>query len=146
MTRRAALLALVFTLFPATVPAQELGRLFFTPEQRAALDARRKARIPDKPAAVVPESPQTRIDGFVRRDGGRSTVWVNGIAAPEEAQPEGIRLVPGGRDPLRVAVTVGEEARRFELKVGQKLDRARGEVHDLVAEDAIRVRRGTAAR
>ncbi len=26
--------------------AQEFGRLFFTPEQRAALDARRKARVP----------------------------------------------------------------------------------------------------
>ena len=34
--------------------AQELGRLFFTPEQRAELDARRKARVPDKPAQVHP--------------------------------------------------------------------------------------------
>ena len=46
--------------------AQELGRLFFTPEQRAALDARRKARVPDKPAATpVTESPVTRVNGAV---------------------------------------------------------------------------------
>lgn len=142
MRLRTAIAPLVLALLPAAAAAQELGRLFFTPEQRAALDARRKARIPDKPAAVVPESPVTRIDGFVRREGGRSTVWLNGVAAPEHLPPEGIRIAPGKRDPLGVSVTVGEEARRFELKVGQKLDRASGEVRDLVGEDAIRVRRG----
>ena len=52
--RAAALLAacLVALLGSAGARAQELGRLFFTPEQRAALDARRKARVPDKPAAA----------------------------------------------------------------------------------------------
>ena len=67
----------------AGAQAQELGRLFFTPEQRAALDARRKARVPDKPAAAsAVEQPVTRVDGAVRRSGGRSTVWVNGEAIP----------------------------------------------------------------
>ena len=64
--------------------AQELGRLFFTPDQRAALDARRKARVPDKPAATPQvESPVTRVNGVVQRSGGKSTVWVNGEAIPE---------------------------------------------------------------
>ncbi len=55
--------------------AQELRRLFFTPEQRAALDAGRKARVPDKPAATPQvESPITRINGAVRRADGKSTV------------------------------------------------------------------------
>ncbi len=59
--------------------AQEFGRLFFTPEQRAALDARRKARVPDKPAAApTVASPTTRLDGYVVRSEGRSTIWVNG--------------------------------------------------------------------
>jgi len=142
MSLRAAIITMAVFLLPASAFAQELGRLFFTPEQRAALDARRKARIPDKPAAVVPESPVTRIDGFVRRDGGRSTVWLNGAPTPEHVQPEGIRIAPGKRDPLGVSVTVGEESRHFELKVGQKLDRASGEVRDVLGEDAVRVRRG----
>ena len=86
-----ALLAGVL-LGAARAGAQELGRLFFTPDQRAALDARRKARVPDKPAAVLQvESPTTRVDGAVRRAGGRSTVWVNGEAIPEGAQPAGAR-------------------------------------------------------
>ncbi|MEW5861998.1 MAG: hypothetical protein AB1773_00175 [Pseudomonadota bacterium] len=146
MMRRAALLPLAFALLPGAAPAQELGRLFFTPEQRAALDARRKARIPDKPTAVVPESPLTRIDGLVRREGGRSTVWLNGVPAPESAQPEGIRIAPARRDPLAVSLTVGEQPQRFELKVGQTLERASGEVRDLLGEGAIRVRPGEPAK
>ncbi|MGH8726220.1 MAG: hypothetical protein ACREU1_15300, partial [Burkholderiales bacterium] len=74
--------------------AQELGRLFFSPDQRAALDARRKARVPDKPAAVVVASPTTRLDGYVQRSGGRSTIWVNGESLPEGA-PDAPRITRG---------------------------------------------------
>jgi hypothetical protein len=48
--KRAVLLLAAMLLAPCA-PAQEIGRLFFTPEQRAALDARRRARVPDRPAA-----------------------------------------------------------------------------------------------
>ena len=113
--------------------AQHLGRLFFTDAQRAALDARRKVRMPDKPAAApVVASPVTRLDGFVRRSQGPSTVWVNG-----EQLPENVR--PGERS---VAVPVGEGGARVELKPGQVLDRSSGEVRDVIGEGEIRVRRG----
>lgn len=68
------LCALLLAIFLGSAQAQELGRLFFTPEQRAALDARRKARMPDKPAATVVASPVTKLDGFVQRSSGPSTV------------------------------------------------------------------------
>ena len=68
--------------------AQSLGRLFFTEDQREALDARRKARVPDKPAAApVTASPITRLDGFVKRSRGPDTVWVNGEPLPQEVRP-----------------------------------------------------------
>ncbi|MDW8467835.1 MAG: hypothetical protein RML56_01280 [Burkholderiales bacterium] len=142
MNRRALLLAVAVASIPAATAAHELGRLFFTPEQRAALDARRKAKIPEKPAPVVVEAPVTRLDGFVRREDGRSTVWVNGVPAPQEAPPEGMRFAPSRRDRLAVSVALGEGERRFELKVGERLDRESGEVRDLVDKGAIRVRRG----
>ena len=85
--RRVVLLA---CFVPAVCFSQEVGRLFFTPDQRAALDARRKARVPDKPAAVAVASPTTRVDGFVKRSRGPSTVWVNGEPLPEGA-PEAPR-------------------------------------------------------
>ncbi len=120
MKRLALVIGIVFT---TVVSAQELGRLFFTPEQRAALDARRKARIPDK-AAPTPSvaSPTTRLDGYVRRSDGRSTVWVNGERV-DQASP---------RADGRVPVTVGESDARVPLKPGEVLDRGSGEVEDVL--------------
>ena len=112
--------------------AQQLGRLFFTDDQRAALDARRRARVPDKPsAAPVVASPITRLDGFVKRSAGPSTVWVNG-----EQLPENVR--PGERS---VQVPVGDSGSRVELKPGQVLDRGSGEVKDVIGDGEIRIRR-----
>jgi hypothetical protein len=126
---------LVFVTYPCT--AQELGRLFFTPEQREALDARRKARVPDRPAAPV-ASPTTRLDGYVQRSGGRSTVFINGEPVPEGAA-EAPRL-DARRGDGRVPIPVGEGRARFPLKPGEVLDRGTGEVSDVIGKGEIRVR------
>ena len=139
---RLAPLALLLALLPGPAAAQELGRLFFTPEQRAALDARRAARLPDKPAAVA-ESPTTRVDGYVKRSSGKSTVWVDGEAMPDGLQLEGLR-VQRGNDPTRVTVTIGEDGRRIVLRVGETLDRATGEVKDVIGDGEVRIGRGGA--
>ena len=132
MRRAFALVAAA--LLAAAVPAQsqEIGRLFFTPQQRAALDARRKARVPDKPAAApAVASPTTRLDGYVRRSSGPSTVWVNGMQADEAA--------PGSD--ARVAVPLGDGGPRVRLKPGQTLDRGTGEVRDVMGNSGeVRIR------
>jgi hypothetical protein len=127
---------LVFAIgmtFATLAFSQDLGRLFFSPEQRAALDARRKARVFDKPAAApMVASPTTRLDGYVRRSDGRSTVWVNGAQA-DEASPQ----ADG-----RVSVTVGDSEARVRLKPGEVLDRGNGEVTDVLGQNGeIKVRR-----
>jgi hypothetical protein len=116
----------------SAVHAQELGRLFFTEAQRAARGARRRARVPDKPAAApVVASPTTRLDGFVKRSRGPSTVWVNG-----EALQEDVRLGEGS-----ARVPVGDSGTRVELKPGETLDRGTGEVTDVIGDGEIRIRR-----
>jgi hypothetical protein len=130
--KRLCLIALL--LIPTASVSQELGRLFFTSEQRAALDARRKARVPDKPAAVVATSPTTKLDGYVKRSGGPSTVWVNGEPLPEGAG-ESPRIGP------RVSISVGEGGRRAALRPGESIDRDTGEVRDVIGDGEIRVRR-----
>jgi len=126
--------------------AQELGRLFFTPDQRAALDARRRARVPDKPAAVPQVvHPVTRVDGAVRRSGGRSTVFVNGEPVQESPRGEGARLQPKGAELGRVSVPVGDE-QRYELRVGETFDRNSGEVRDVIGKDAVKVKPRGAAK
>jgi hypothetical protein len=124
----------------ASAQTQELGRLFFTPEQRAALDARRKARVPDKPAATpVTESPVTRVNGAVQRSGGKSTVWVNGEMIPEDTRSDGARVAPPNPNSGRVSIPAGEGAQRYDLRVGESLDRGSGEVRDVIGEGEIRI-------
>ena len=133
MSRTIVLLAL--TLAVAAAEAQELGRLFFTPEQRAALDARRRARLPDNPASVA-ATPVTRVDGFVKRSAGPSTIWINGEWTTESA-PEAPRITEPAPS---VSVSVGETGGRVRLKPGETLDRSSGEVHDVIGDGDIQVR------
>jgi hypothetical protein len=134
MKRVLSWLLLLGFAFSEACFAQELGRLFFTPEQRKALDARRKARVPDKPAAAAAVvSPTMRLDGYVKRSGARSTVWVNGESVDDRP--------PSGGSDARVPVTVGEGGGRVELKPGETLDRGNGEVRGGLGEGEIRVHR-----
>jgi hypothetical protein len=134
-------LLLLLTLLAAPVAqSQEIGRLFFTPDQRANLDARRKARVPDKPTAATVAAPVTRVDGYVKRSAGPPTVWINGESVPENA-PEAPRI-DGGRDASgSVSISVGESGGRVRLKPGEALDRGNGEVRDVIGDGEIQGRR-----
>lgn len=142
MIRNAALIALALSLAAPAARGEEFGRLFLTPEQRAALDARRKAKVPDKPAeSPQAQAPVKRVDGYVQRSGGRSTVWVNGEAAPEGPAGSGVRIRRGGAGETSVPVSDGEEARSASARVGQSVDTATGEIRDPLGDGQIKVRR-----
>ena len=122
------LFAGAFLLVVATgqVAAQEnLGRLFFTEQQRLDLDRRRQANI--RETAVVVESFVT-VNGQVSRSSGRSTTWINGVPQDNARKP---------RDPARVTLPGGEGAPSVSLKIGQTLDKVRGEIRDPVAGGKI---------
>ena len=138
-------LFLLAMLIPPSLHAQQppLGRLFFSAEQRAALDARRRAGVPDENLPLV-ASPTTRLDGYVKRSGGKSTVWVNGTPVPEGSQPEGMRVTPRRGDPAQASLSIGEGDREVELKVGETLDRGSGEIKSHAGDARIRIERGNA--
>ena len=146
MNPNLAILVVIAMLISPPAIGDDLGRLFFAPEQRAALDARRKARIPDKPAAVVVESPVTRLNGLVSRSGGKSTVWVNGEPVPEGTNPEGLRVRPRRSESGRVTVDIGETDNQVDLKIGQSFDRATGEVRDPLDGGEVSVTRPKTSR
>lgn len=147
MTRSATALALAALLHASPAPAQELGRLFLTPEQRTALDARRNARVPDRPAAApTVVAPVTRIDGYVQRPGGKSTVWVNGQAVPEGTRDPNASIQPGGAGTPSVAIQIGETNRDARARVGQSIDTVTGAVRDPLGEGEITVKRPGAPR
>jgi hypothetical protein len=101
--------------------ADELGRLFFTPQQRQELDRRRASNIQEK--EVVIESSVT-VNGHVAQSSGKTTTWVNGVPQYD---------THSSRDPARVHLQDGT------LKIGQTLDRARGEVKDNLQGGTVRV-------
>jgi len=144
------LLALAGALLVAVptrpLQAQEMGRLFFTPQQREAFDARRKARVPDRPAEALVESPTARLDGRVERSGGRSTVWVNGTAVPEGTETNGVRVVPRKNSPGTASIAIGEDQRKVDLKVGETVDRGTGEVKSDLGPGKMQIERSGSRR
>jgi len=88
--KAASVLALL-VLLPAAqrADAEELGRLFHTPEQRKALDAAR-GRSPEaaKPvrAQPIPKREPPPLQGYLVRSDGVSTVWVEGRAVRVSAK------------------------------------------------------------
>jgi hypothetical protein len=142
----AACLFLAAALVCVPADGQELGRLFFTPEQRSALDARRKARIPDKPAAQAVESTVTRVDGLVSRRNGKSTVWVNGEPVLDGTHPEGLRVNRRRTAAGEVRVDIGEANNPVDLKIGQSFDRGTGAIRDSLEGGEVKVNRGGPSR
>lgn len=69
-------LAFVPAWAPAPARADELGTLFFTPEEREQLDHQRRG----DPEAVeaAPRVGAHAITGYVQRSDGRGTVWIDG--------------------------------------------------------------------
>lgn len=88
----------------APVCAEELGRLFYTPEQRNQLDIEQARSI--DPAAT---SNVLSVNGIVQRHGGDRTVWINGVpqisGKSDEHSPESVPVaVPGQSQPVKVKV------------------------------------------
>ena len=97
--RHLLLPALIFLLH-SQVGAQQatLGRLFFTPEQRAALDRQRLLNPGLSNDTMDSEGSQT-LNGEVRRSSGRNTRWINGEPSwnntPAPRVPVGDTYYPG---------------------------------------------------
>ena len=131
--------AIVLMLGAGTAAGAELGRLFFTPAQRATLDKMRAQNVGvGKTAAdVVPPPPvphNVTLDGIVRRSDGRNTVWLNNRAV-STPQADGINVATGKND-NRVKLTVPESGRSIDLKVGQTAEIVSGTIAESYARRA----------
>jgi hypothetical protein len=131
--RPLCLILMTLVAWPGWAADAGLGRLFFTPAQRQALEeARRKNVRAEVQAAEKPARPPVRnvtVSGVVRRSDGESTVWVNG--KPVDGTTE---------DGLKVRVTAGQQGavivyepekdRTLRLKVGQRADILTGRIEE----------------
>jgi len=117
---------------PAATAAEELGRLFLTPQQRQDLDRRRatnRAEEEAPPQIKIQEGPVT-LEGHVQRSSGRTTTWINGVPQNDSH---------ASRDPTRLTVVPNEGEPGVSLKVGQIYERMSGTVRDKLNGGEIKV-------
>ena len=126
-----AALALWLALACVPAAAEDLGRLFFTPQQRQELDRRRQSNVQESGAVTV-ESTVT-VNGHVARSSGRTTTWINGVPQYDSHR---------SRDPAGVVVGGSEGEPPVDVKIGQTLDKTRGEVKDGLGGGRIVIQRG----
>lgn len=147
MTARAGHRVLVFAAILATplaTGADGLGRLFFSPAERAALDALRAAAAEPAAASAPPASatavppptvappalPAITVNGVVARSAGPSTAWING----EESYGRRLEDLAGGTGAISlrrggVAVAGPDGVVRL-LRPGQVFDPNAGTVSE----------------
>ncbi len=133
------------------VAADGLGRLFFSPAQRAQLDAvraQRDRRLPvtassassdttELPAPLGPDV--VTYEGVVRRSDGKSTVWINGRPMTERTRDGDVNVLGVRRDGS-VSVAVPQADRSASLRVGQSMDVVSGRIEEPYARDVTRLR------
>ena len=86
--------AMVASLELAACAAEELGALFFTPQERASLDRMRRGE-PESPSLA--RMARHAVTGFVRRSDGRNTVWTWGPQVGGNLWPPEAILEPGAK-------------------------------------------------
>jgi len=136
----ARLTALLLLVLAGSAGAAEIGRFFFTPAQRAALDAARKQNVrveigneetEKQPTTAAPAAPlpQTiRFNGLIQRSDGKNTVWLNNKPVTESTSG-GLNISTSRSDP-RLKLQVPESGRSMDLKVGQSAEIVSGTIEE----------------
>lgn len=124
-----ALTLILQCLAPPAASAEELGRLFLTPQQRQDLDRRRATNRAEEESPQTKEGPLT-VNGHIQRSGGKTTTWINGTPEYDSHST---------RNPAQVTVTPNEGEPGVRIKIGQTLDRSTGEVLDNIENGEIRI-------
>ncbi len=108
MTARTRLLPALLFIVACHAQAAGLGRLFYTPEQRARMDL---GKYQSEGSATGAEG--IVVNGIVQKRGGSRTVWINGVPQPAGKSDE--------RSPESVSVTIPGQSRPARAKVGQRI-------------------------
>ncbi|MBZ0095873.1 MAG: hypothetical protein K8H75_10970 [Sulfuricella sp.] len=123
---------LIFLLMIAFLPghavcagAEPLGRLFFSPDERAMLDRVRQKNV----GSTVSATEQVTLNGIVRRSSGKTTAWINQVPQNENETPQGI-AVQQGKTSKPSALLLLPSGKQVQLKAGQTFDTAKGKIRE----------------
>lgn len=104
---------LLLTVSASGTNAAELGRLFYTPQQRAQLEAPKQATQNDAEGKNEPATNSIVVNGVIQKQDGSRIVWLNGTQQPAARGNE--------KSPATVPVTVPGKPQTVQVKVGQRL-------------------------
>lgn len=124
---------LLMLLAAGLAHADPLGRLFFSPAERASLDKARQTSIVTRaaPPSEEPQQEQVPLDakytlnGVIRRSDGISVLWVNGRPQVEKS------AAAARSTAAQASVAVGADNRSARMKVGQTLNSTTGTVTEV---------------
>jgi hypothetical protein len=109
----------------AATESHKIGRLFFSPDERAMLDRTRQK----SGGSAVSSSEQITLNGIVRRSSGKTTAWINQVPQHENEAPQGV-AVQQGRTSKPSALLLLPSGKKIDLKAGQTFDTAKGKVRE----------------
>jgi hypothetical protein len=120
------------TVKPAPREAEPVGRLFFTPAQRASLDVARSRRARttlSQSEEAAPVAQTITYSGAVRRSDGKSTMWVNNRAISDN-EATGGPIVGQVRPDGSITLSLPQSGRSVDLKPGQSVELLSGTIEE----------------
>ncbi len=143
-------LLLIIATLPSLANAEEqthMGRLFFTPNDRATMNVIRKnSKAPDKvikaediskdddvvteqqaPVAIRP----VIMNGYISRSDGKNTLWINDRAVTEKTAAGEVNVGQLNKNQVKVTVNKNKSA---NLKPGQVYDPNTGKIYNHLSE------------
>lgn len=125
--RRISLLLLSAAIISLDASAEDkLGRLFLTPQRRAALEQQRQLNLQEQQSL---QGSTMSLDGVVVRSSGKKTVWINGRSQNDNNNDLGVTANVKLGDAAHAGLMAGNE-QAADLRVGQKINRATREIKD----------------
>lgn len=115
-----SVLASLLSMGGAAYAETQLGRLFYTPAERRALDQREVAGAQTDEGTT---RPTMTLNGRIIRSDGKTVMWTNGSLAEDDV------LLPATRN--------------ASVKVGQSIELTTGEAHDLLRGGSLVVHERT---
>ncbi len=124
---RAAMLSILAAAATWQANAQPLGRVFYSPAQRAQLAANRLA-VAGAAESTAATLASVKLSGVVRGSGGTWFAWVDGHLVSDGASLAGYRLRVG-----EAGVQLSGNGRELFLRPGEQIDLVSGERAPLIA-------------
>lgn len=121
----------VLSITGPVIAGQNLMRLFYTPAERATIDAQRPGVKQSGPVntTVKPQTQSIQYQGYVKRKGHADVVWINNKNTLKTKKPlSDVRLIKVQNDGK--ATLVIKDKGRVKLKPGQVVTRGQRGVRD----------------